>query len=121
MLPLFIYVHMILQIKSMAQHLHQTGNLKASRKNLFPTNYHYDLQYLNELIAIEIAEKHIKRFEYARRLNTSLAFFFMDALSLMDRGFIFFLIRNYIKKVKVVSKAGDWYHTMSCYLMCCFV
>ena len=104
MLPLFTHAHMIPQIKSMVQHLHQTGNLKTSRINLFPTDYCYDLQYLIELIALDIAEKHIKRFEYARKLNTSLAFFFMDALSLMDRGFIFSLMRSYIKKVKCVYK-----------------
>ena len=37
--------------------------------------------------------------EYAKRLNTSLAFFMHDALSLMDRGFVFVLIKTYLKKV----------------------
>ena len=91
----------------MAQQLHQTGNLNTFRKNLFPTNYLINLQYLIEIIAKEIAEKHIKRFEHAYKLNRSLAYFFMDALSLMDRGFVFFLIRSYIKKVRYVSKGVD--------------
>ena len=90
---------MITQIKSMAQHLHQTGNLTSSRKNLFPSKYHHDLQTLVDVCAIEIVERHMKRFAHARSLNTSLAFFLMDAYSLMDRGFICFLIRSYIKKV----------------------
>ena len=90
---------MIPQIKSMAQHLHKTGNLKTSRKNFFPPTYQNDLKILTDVIAIEIAEKHIKNFFHAKELNTSLAFFFMDALSLMDRGFVFSLIRNYVKKV----------------------
>ncbi len=37
--------------------------------------------------------------DYARGLNTSLAFFIHDAFSLMDRGFVFQLIRTYLKKV----------------------
>ena len=99
MVTLFTHVHVIPQIKSMAQYLDQPGNLKTPRKNLFTIDYQQNLQFLSELIAAEIAEEHIKRFEYARKLNTSLAFFFMDALSLMDRGFIFSLIHNYTKKV----------------------
>ena len=91
----------------MAQYLCQTGNLNTFCKNLFPTNYLINLQYLIEIIAKEIAEKHIKRFEHAYKLNRSLAYFFMDALSLMDRGFVFFLIRSYIKKVRYISKGVD--------------
>ena len=34
-----------------------------------------------------------------KSLNTSLAFFLHDLLSLMDRGFVFQLIKEYIKKV----------------------
>ena len=71
----------------------------SPRKDLFPTKFHHDLQTLIDVISIEIVEKHIKRFAHARSLNTSLAFFLMDAYSLMDRGFICFLIRSYIKKV----------------------
>ena len=96
MVSLFTHAHMISQIKSMAQHLHQTEKLKESRDDLY---YQRHLWVLSELIAAEIAEEHIKRFEYARKLNTSLAFFFMDALSLMDRGFVLSLIHGCIKKV----------------------
>ena len=95
---------MITQIKSMANHLHQSGNLATSRRNLFSAEYNCDLQCLIDAISLEIAEKHMKRFDYARRLNTSLAFFLMDAYSLMDRGFVSHLICSYIKKVKCVSK-----------------
>lgn len=37
--------------------------------------------------------------ELVERLNSSLAFFLNDLLSLMDRGFIFNLIRSYYKQV----------------------
>ena len=37
--------------------------------------------------------------DYAKKLNVSLAFFIHDAFSLMDRGFVFGLIKTYLKKV----------------------
>jgi len=39
---------------------------------------------------------------YARKINASIAFFIHDALSLMDRGFVFTLIKTYLKKVRLV-------------------
>lgn len=38
--------------------------------------------------------------ELVERLNSSLAFFLNDLLSLMDRGFVFNLIRSYYKQVR---------------------
>lgn len=38
------------------------------------------------------------------RLNSSLAFFLNDLLSLMDRGFVFNLIRSYYKQVLIDIK-----------------
>lgn len=40
--------------------------------------------------------------EIVERLNSSLAFFLNDLLSLMDRGFVFNLIRSYYKQVLVL-------------------
>lgn len=40
--------------------------------------------------------------ELVERLNSSLAFFLNDLLSLMDRGFVFNLIRSYYKQVPVL-------------------
>lgn len=40
-----------------------------------------------------------KDVELVERLNSSLAFFLNDLLSLMDRGFVFNLIRSYYKQV----------------------
>ncbi len=39
--------------------------------------------------------------ELVERLNSSLAFFLNDLLSLMDRGFVFNLIRSYYKQVPI--------------------
>ena len=52
---------------------------------------------------------------FARRVNTSLAFFIHDALSLMDRGFVFTLIKSYLKKVADVSTHG----VSTCVTICC--
>ncbi len=48
----------------------------------------------------------------ARKLNTSLAFFVHDAFSLMDRGFVFTLIKAYLKKVTCI------YFTLQCGIIC---
>lgn len=42
--------------------------------------------------------------ELAERLNASLAFFLSDLLSLVDRGFVFSLVRAHYKQVGV----GIW-------------
>lgn len=39
--------------------------------------------------------------EVVERLNNSLAFFLNDLLSLVDRGFVFNLIRSYYKQVSI--------------------
>lgn len=41
--------------------------------------------------------------ELVERLNTSLAFFLNDLLSVMDRGFVFCLIKTYWKQVQFFS------------------
>ena len=54
--------------------------------------------------------------EFARNVNTSLAFFIHDAFSLMDRGFVFTLIRTYLKKVGSVwgyGRVGGWVFTLA--------
>lgn len=48
---------------------------------------------------VTIVDMELQDVENARRLNTSLAFFIHDAFSLVDRGFVFNLIRTYLKKV----------------------
>uniref|UniRef100_A0A8C6PNT8 Dedicator of cytokinesis 8 n=1 Tax=Nothobranchius furzeri TaxID=105023 RepID=A0A8C6PNT8_NOTFU len=41
----------------------------------------------------------VSEFELAEKLNVSLAFFLYDLLSLMDRGFVFQLVKNYCSQV----------------------
>lgn len=42
--------------------------------------------------------------EQAEKVNISLAFFLYDLLSLMDRGFVFQLVKNYCNQVKNTDK-----------------
>lgn len=42
-----------------------------------------------------------QNFRNARLLNSSLAFFLNDIISLMDRGFVLMLLRNYMKEVSL--------------------
>ena len=83
----------------MAQYLEASGKFTSSRKNRFPEGFHRDLELLVEHLTQEITDTHISDGEYAFNLNIHLAFFIHDAFSLMDRGFVFTLIRTYLKKV----------------------
>lgn len=57
--------------------------------------------------------------ELVERLNSSLAFFLNDLLSLMDRGFVFNLIRSYYKQVPVApppccpQTSKSWIHMLT--------
>ena len=86
----------------MSQYLSRKTLLNATRKNRFSVKFMKDLENLISTVSVEITEKHIKDGTYARRLNISLAFFIHDALSLMDRGFVFSLIKTYLKKVGAI-------------------
>ena len=89
-----------LLIKTMAQYLSRAGKLAGNRRDRFSSSYMKELENLVGMLAQEICEKHIKDGNYARSLNASLAFFIHDSFSLMDRGFVFTLIKTYLKKVR---------------------
>lgn len=42
----------------------------------------------------------LQEVEQAGKVNISLAFFLYDLLSLMDRGFVFHLVKNYCNQVE---------------------
>uniref|UniRef100_A0A8C4WSG1 Dedicator of cytokinesis 6 n=1 Tax=Gopherus evgoodei TaxID=1825980 RepID=A0A8C4WSG1_9SAUR len=85
--------------KSMALHLHQAEKLEAPRRLRFPSRFVDDVAALVGAVSIEIASRYQKDVELVERLNSSLAFFLNDLLSLMDRGFVFSLIRLYYKQI----------------------
>nr|XP_015204455.1 PREDICTED: dedicator of cytokinesis protein 6 [Lepisosteus oculatus] len=88
-----------LMVKSMAHHLYLSDRLDTPRKQRFPDRFVDDISALVCAISADIASRYHKDVELIERLNSSLAFFLNDLLSLMDRGFVFNLIRSYCKQI----------------------
>uniref|UniRef100_A0A2K6U7W6 Dedicator of cytokinesis 6 n=1 Tax=Saimiri boliviensis boliviensis TaxID=39432 RepID=A0A2K6U7W6_SAIBB len=88
-----------LMVKSMALHLLLGQRLDTPRKLRFPGRFLDDITALVGSVGLEIITRVHKDVELAERLNASLAFFFSDLLSLVDRGFIFNLVRGHYKQV----------------------
>uniref|UniRef100_A0A3Q1FCD0 Dedicator of cytokinesis 6 n=1 Tax=Acanthochromis polyacanthus TaxID=80966 RepID=A0A3Q1FCD0_9TELE len=88
-----------LMTKSMAHHLFLTSKVEAARRQRFPDRFVDDIAALVCAISADIASRYHKDVELVERLNSSLAFFLNDLLSLMDRGFVFNLIRSYYKQI----------------------
>uniref|UniRef100_UPI00358FDEC1 dedicator of cytokinesis protein 7-like isoform X3 n=1 Tax=Myxine glutinosa TaxID=7769 RepID=UPI00358FDEC1 len=88
-----------IMVKSMALHLNSTDRLEAPRKTRFPEQFLDDISSLVHTITGEIVNRFQKDIEMIERLNTSLAFFLNDLFSVMDRGFVFRLIKAYFKQV----------------------
>uniref|UniRef100_A0AAQ6A075 Dedicator of cytokinesis 6 n=1 Tax=Amphiprion ocellaris TaxID=80972 RepID=A0AAQ6A075_AMPOC len=88
-----------LMTKSMAHHLFLTSKMEVARRQRFPDRFVDDIAALVCAISADIASRYHKDVELVERLNSSLAFFLNDLLSLMDRGFVFNLIRSYYKQI----------------------
>uniref|UniRef100_A0A8C4T3H7 Dedicator of cytokinesis 6 n=2 Tax=Erpetoichthys calabaricus TaxID=27687 RepID=A0A8C4T3H7_ERPCA len=87
-----------LMVKSMTHHLYLTEKLDTPRKMRFPDRFVDDISALVGAISVDISSRAHKDVELMERLNANLAFFLNDLLSLMDRGFVFSLIRTYCKQ-----------------------
>ncbi|XP_067028614.1 dedicator of cytokinesis protein 7-like isoform X1 [Acropora muricata] len=87
-----------LMVKSMAQHLENTDKFFWARKSRFPEEFLGDIRTMVNSTVYEIATK-IEDFVLAERLNSSLAFFLFDLFSLIDRGFVFELVKQYCKEM----------------------
>ncbi|XP_064426778.1 dedicator of cytokinesis protein 6 isoform X4 [Mirounga angustirostris] len=88
-----------LMVKSMALHLLLGQRLDTPRKLRFPGRFLDDIAALVGSVGLEVITRLYKDAELAERLNASLAFFLSDLLSLVDRGFIFSLVRAHYKQV----------------------
>ncbi|XP_039614776.1 dedicator of cytokinesis protein 8 isoform X1 [Polypterus senegalus] len=91
-----------LLIKSMAQYVHQMEKPDVPRKNRFSDRFKDDISTIVNVVTLEmgtILTKQQKEIEQAEKINISLAFFLYDLLSLMDRGFVFHLVRNYYNQL----------------------
>ncbi|XP_051788649.1 dedicator of cytokinesis protein 7 isoform X6 [Erpetoichthys calabaricus] len=88
-----------LMVKSIVHHLYFTDRLDSPRKNRFPERFMDDIMALVSTVAADIVSRFQKDLELVERLNNSLAFFLNDLLSVMDRGFVFSLVKTYWKQV----------------------
>ena len=98
----------------MAYYLHVTNRFEIDRRHRFSYQFYDDITTLLRLIIRDLLDRqhHIQRNGidgkiYCTQLNASLAFFINDCLSIMDRGFIFNLIKIYCKEVCSTRKRKD--------------
>uniref|UniRef100_A0A8C7TH66 Dedicator of cytokinesis 6 n=1 Tax=Oncorhynchus mykiss TaxID=8022 RepID=A0A8C7TH66_ONCMY len=89
-----------LMTKSMSHHLFLSSRIDLPRRQRFPDRFVDDIAALVGAISgIQSITSVLLDVELVERLNSSLAFFLNDLLSLMDRGFVFNLIRSYYKQI----------------------
>ncbi|XP_015793400.1 dedicator of cytokinesis protein 9-like [Tetranychus urticae] len=85
-------------IKSMVHHLLNSGRIKMLRNERFPQEYHNNLSTFIDLLMPQIMHKYRGLPSETKLANKALAFFMTRCLSLMDRGFVFRLIKLYLDK-----------------------
>uniref|UniRef100_A0A8C4F0T5 Dedicator of cytokinesis 8 n=1 Tax=Dicentrarchus labrax TaxID=13489 RepID=A0A8C4F0T5_DICLA len=88
-----------LLVKSMAQHVSHLDKHNVPRRSRFSDRFKDDITTIVSVVTAEIGT--ILEVEQAEKVNISLAFFLYDLLSLMDRGFVFQLVKNYCNQVDV--------------------
>ncbi|XP_049572632.1 dedicator of cytokinesis protein 8 [Syngnathus scovelli] len=94
-----------LLVKSMAQHMSQLDQ-NVPRRSRFSDRFKDDITTIVSVVTAEIGTilfKQQKEVEQAEKVNISLAFFLYDLLSLMDRGFVFLLVKNYCNQMSAKS------------------
>ncbi|KAF7669881.1 hypothetical protein LDENG_00100590 [Lucifuga dentata] len=95
-----------LLVKSMAQHVSQLEKQSVPRRSRFSDRFKDDVTTIVSVVTAEIGTilvKQQKELEQAEKINISLAFFLYDLLSLMDRGFVFLLVKNYCNQMSAKS------------------
>ncbi|KAJ8414036.1 hypothetical protein AAFF_G00066340 [Aldrovandia affinis] len=99
-----------LLVKSMAQYVSllekQGGGRGVGRRGRFSDRFRDDITTIVSVVTAEIGTilvKQQKELEQAEKVNISLAFFLYDLLSLMDRGFVFQLVKNYCNQMSAKS------------------
>ncbi|KAM9857754.1 dedicator of cytokinesis protein 8 [Aulostomus maculatus] len=95
-----------LLVKSMAQHVSQLDKNSVPRRSRFSDRFKDDITTIVSVVTAEIGTilvKQQKEVEQAEKVNISLAFFLYDLLSLMDRGFVFQLVKNYCNQMSAKS------------------
>nr|XP_023030048.1 dedicator of cytokinesis protein 9 [Leptinotarsa decemlineata] len=85
-------------VKGMAQHLLSTGRIKMHRHERFSTEYLSRVENLMHVLIPYVLNKYKEMPLETRELNKNMAYFLKKCLSLVDRGFVFKLINNYMDK-----------------------
>uniref|UniRef100_A0A8C7Z0S3 Dedicator of cytokinesis 8 n=1 Tax=Oryzias sinensis TaxID=183150 RepID=A0A8C7Z0S3_9TELE len=83
-----------LLVKSMAQHVCQMEKHSVPRRSRFSDRFKDDITTIVSVVT---------EVEQAEKVNISLAFFLYDLMSLMDRGFVFQLVKNYCNQMSAKS------------------
>ncbi|TMS06920.1 Dedicator of cytokinesis protein 9 [Larimichthys crocea] len=83
-------------VKSMAQYLIESCKVKLSRNQRFSAAFHHTVETLVNMMMPHITQKYKDNLDAARNANHSLAVFIKRCFNLMDRGFAFKQINNYI-------------------------
>ncbi|XP_077421724.1 dedicator of cytokinesis protein 10 isoform X2 [Vanacampus margaritifer] len=86
-------------VKSMAQNLVDGDKVKLPRPQRFPSSYQSRVETLVEKVSEHIFWKYKDLAEESRSANSAVAAFVKRCFTLMDRGFTFKLISNYINMI----------------------
>uniref|UniRef100_A0A4W5KS02 Dedicator of cytokinesis 8 n=1 Tax=Hucho hucho TaxID=62062 RepID=A0A4W5KS02_9TELE len=105
-----------LLVKSMAQHVSQLEKQDVPRRSRFSDRFKDDVTTIVSVVTAEIGTILVKqqKLEQAEKVNISLAFFLYDLLSLMDRGFVFILVKNYCNQVTTTIRYPNHNTSSSC-------
>ncbi|KAL2096343.1 hypothetical protein ACEWY4_008491 [Coilia grayii] len=95
----FSWFFLELIVKSMAQHLVDSGNLKLPRPQRFPASYQGRLEALIMSVSDHIYWKNKEMPDETRSANQAVAMFVKRCFTLMDRGFTFKLINHYVNNI----------------------
>lgn len=92
----------------MVEHLAYTRSLDEPRKSRFTEQFIDDVTTLVNNVISEIIAHFLPEPRLAHTLNTSLAFFFFDLFSVMDRGYVMNQVRSYCKQMSAkISSLPD--------------
>ncbi|XP_054707332.1 dedicator of cytokinesis protein 7-like [Uloborus diversus] len=103
-------------IRSMIEHLAATNRLDIPRKMRFCAQFFDDITTLVTTVTSDIISRCHKEGDekFTKNLNSSLAFFLCDLFSVVDRGYVFLLIKSYFKQMSAkISTLPDSIFLMS--------
>ncbi|XP_063703194.1 dedicator of cytokinesis protein 9 isoform X3 [Culicoides brevitarsis] len=83
-------------VKSMAQHLINSGRIKMHRNERFSQEYLNRIETLFQTLVPYLIQRHKDLPHETKQLNKSLSTFVKRCLTFMDRGFVFKLVRLYM-------------------------